>query len=59
MSHRSDFNYHEGTTFSESASVSIHMYSFFPPNKHFTFFHYFLSLWEFFFCKTEQPGPYH
>ena len=34
------------------------MYSFFPPNKHFTFFHYFLSLWEF-FCKTEQPGPYH
>ena len=29
----------------------------FPPNK--CLFHYFLSLWQFFFCKTKRPTPCH
>ena len=57
MPHKSDSNYQEGVTLSESASMSVHKY-------HTLFllinlFHYFLSLWEFFSAKVKGQGPCH
>ena len=61
MPHKSDSNYHTGMTLSEPVHVSIHTYY-----THFSFFlintlliHKSLPLWEFFFCKAEEPRPCH
>ena len=55
MPHKSDLNYHKGSTLSEDTCVSVHMYCIlFPPNKHL--FHYFPSLWEFFTAKPKGQG---
>lgn len=42
---------------SESVYVSIHTYGILLlPNKYFYWFHYFLSLWEFFSAKLKSQG---
>ena len=51
---QSDSNYQEGATLSEPTHVSIHTYSFFRPNKHFTY--YFPSRCGISLPHSDRPG---
>ena len=57
-SHKGNWNYHEGVTLWVCLCVYHQvLFSFFPPN---TLLVSLLSIFvEFFFCKTEEPGPCH
>ena len=63
MPHNTKSNYHKGVTqwlsWARLCVCPHKLYSFFPPKKYFTLFHYFLSLWKFFSAKLRGQGPCH
>ena len=63
MPHNTKSNYHKGVTqwlsWARLCVCPHELYSFFPPKKYFTLFHYFLSLWKFFSAKLRGQGPCH
>ena len=57
--HKSDSNYHEGTTQGHSRSLCVYphvLYSFFPPNKYFTCFTTFHLCRNSFYAKLKAQG---